>query len=126
MKRLQTFFLLMHKNVNQTYFKYIINVLHTARIEGRLSVKMDNINHEDAYQTFVNDINKLKSRTDYIVLQICTTGGSNLMQFKYIFDTEEMIFEYAANYHNEKIGKAVLHEVDFFNNIGYFENGNHD
>lgn len=118
MKKLETFFMILHTGLKNRIYDVIVRYPSSVRSGSYLEVTPLTTNID--YMMFVNDI--LKIHASWVYLQITTISGRSVMQFQYDFKTEDIIFEYAENDYYSSIGFSATSEVDFFNNIGYFEN----
>lgn len=129
MKKLETFLTLIHKEITKTYHIYDIAVGPGNKVKTFVNCINSNeitFNKTEWCKKMVFDIYSLKDLIHYVVVSFRTTGGQTLMQYKYIFDTEEIFFEYATNDRYENIGRSILKEFDFFINIGYYDNADYD
>lgn len=129
MKKLETFLMLIHKEIVKTYFIYDITVGPGNKVKTfTLRVNTNNVtfNNQKETEKLVSDIYSLRDLIHYIIISFRTTGGQSLMQYKYYFDTEEIEFEYSTNGRYENIGRSILKEFNFFINIGYYDNADHD
>ena len=92
----------------------------------RVNTREINFNNPKEFKKLVGDIYALKDLIHYVVVSFRTTGNYALIQYKYIFDTEEIFLEYATNDRYENMGGSMLKEFNFFINIGYYDNADDD
>ena len=129
MKKLETFLMLIHKEITKTYYIYDIAVGPGNKVKTfsyRVNTREINFDNPKEFKKLVSDIYSLQDLIHYVVVSFKTTGGQTTMVYKYIFNTEEIIFEYATNDRYENIGRSILKEFNFFINIGYYDNADYD
>lgn len=129
MKKLETFLMLLHKEITKTYHIYDVAVGPGSKVKtfvNRINTNEVTFNNTEECKKLVFDIYALKDLIHYVIVSFRTTGGQILMQYKYIFDTEEILFEYSTNGRYENIGRSILKEFNFFINIGYYDDADYD
>ncbi len=128
MKKLKTFFKLLNRGIKNHYEKYDIVTRYPSHVGANafatVITKKGNI--DKILDIFLSDLTIVGINTRYCILQICTPTGSILMQFMYVFNNEEIIFEFATDDLYSSIGWSAVSEADFFNNIGYYEYDSND
>lgn len=127
MKNLKTFFTLLDSGIknHQKTYEIITRYMTYARTPVFAKVKKTG-NIDNIIDKFINDLVSIKKNTSHCVFQIYSSHGNVLMQFVYVFSTEEIICEFASNDTYSDIGMSAVSEVDFFNSIGYYEYDSND